>query len=459
MMMVRKIGQHELCGRSPPHRRRLAWIAAAATVNAHYSYGHIITAEAAAASAFLTAPRRSHYHHHLCDPLVLAGREGSVSASSCVGSRLAMISTCSTGRRRRHAVSPRKCPHPLQQQQQPALRISTCRWMTANAISDEENRGANKDYPRHRDKQRKNTSKQPKISKKESVAAATPLTKSAQELAEDAENREIENAARNWLEQIVIGLNLCPFAERPVRTNKLRIHVVRGNDEHVLLSSMLCALFLQKEQLGTTTLVVCPECHANDFTEYLNVLNKMEALLEEHDLTGVLQIAPFHPLFEFEGSSSSSSSSVHVDNYTNRAPYPIFHILREDEVERAVEMLQGDAGRVWKRNVRLLETMHKELGAQDFEQVMKPCCPSTAGAGIIGNTVTTASSNTTTTAATMAQPPPRPQNDATGDLKEKVRAILRRHRIQLSRSSLPSLSPDSYDDKDDDVDDSRNEAP
>jgi uncharacterized protein len=443
--------QRQECRRIP--HRRLAWGMAAA-VNACCAGRHATTeaaAAAAAAAAFLSAvPRRSHHHHHHIEPFALTGHVTAPNTSSCVGSLLAISAT------RRHDASPSQHP-------QHVPRIRGRRWLAAKSFSDQDDDAGSKEdsLPGSNRVIKQHKNKKPNIKEKKSDAAtasaavdmAMPPSKSAEELAQDAENVEIERAVRHWLEKVVTGLNLCPFAERPLRTkNQLKIHIVRGNDEHVLLSSMLCALLLQKERDGTT-LVVCPECHANDFVEYLNVLNLMEVMLEDHDLVGHLQIAPFHPLFEFEGSSSSSSKNgnnddddamlQNVDNYTNRAPYPIFHILREDEVEQAVEMLQGDAGRVWKRNVRLLENMYQELGAKDYQRVMKPC--STAGTAGTGTTRAIA-----TTTLTQQQ-----QQDNSMDINNTVRDILRRHRIQLTRSSPWSSGGHSDDDEDDDDDDSK----
>ncbi|KAL7485463.1 LOW QUALITY PROTEIN: hypothetical protein ACHAW6_011060 [Cyclotella cf. meneghiniana] len=90
-----------------------------------------------------------------------------------------------------------------------------------------------------------------------------------------------------------------------------------------------------------------------------------EDMMEENDnLRGVEQITPFHPLFQFEGSGS-------VDNYTNHSPYPMFHILRENEVSKAVDKLGGDASQVWKRNVGLLENMEMKLEREVVEKAMK----------------------------------------------------------------------------------------
>jgi hypothetical protein len=84
-----------------------------------------------------------------------------------------------------------------------------------------------------------------------------------------------------------------------------------------------------------------------------------EDVMENLNLHGIVQLAPFHPQFVFEGSGTDD-----IDNYTNRSPYPMFHILREDEVSRAVDKLDGDAGKVWRRNIDLLETMVDRFGKE-----------------------------------------------------------------------------------------------
>jgi hypothetical protein len=107
--------------------------------------------------------------------------------------------------------------------------------------------------------------------------------------------------------------------------------------------------------------VIAPECHPNDFAMYLSFVSALDNdFMDEYDLHGHVQVAPFHPLFEFSGSGKDG-----IDNYTNRAPYPIFHVLRESEVESAVDKLGGDASQVWKRNVELLEDMQDTLGGNE----------------------------------------------------------------------------------------------
>ena len=185
-----------------------------------------------------------------------------------------------------------------------------------------------------------------------------------EEWAEIEENKLIEDKVKTWIKDVVIGLNLCPFAERPLRERKLRIFTVRGNDDEKLLSSILVVLYLHMGASGTSV-VVCPECYPDNFEEYLDVLNMLESgVMPDKDMDGVLQIAPFHPKFQFEGSAPDSP-----DNWTNRSPYPIFHILREDEVARAADIMDGDASRVWKRNVGLLEALNEALGPEGMERI------------------------------------------------------------------------------------------
>ncbi|KAL3790047.1 hypothetical protein HJC23_011403 [Cyclotella cryptica] len=177
----------------------------------------------------------------------------------------------------------------------------------------------------------------------------------------------VESQTLEWIRRVVIGYNLCPFAEKPLREDKLKLSVVRGNDTESIASTVLYEMIMQTERPGTTV-VIAPEFFPDDFEEYMALVQYLEEdIIEEHeDLRGVVQIAPFHPLFQFEGSGNSG-----VDNYTNRSPYPMFHILRENEVSKAVDKLGGDASKVWERNVRLLEHMEMKLGKEGVENAMK----------------------------------------------------------------------------------------
>jgi hypothetical protein len=175
----------------------------------------------------------------------------------------------------------------------------------------------------------------------------------------------VESKTLDWIKNIIVGLNLCPFAERPLREKLIKIDVVRDTDEETVLTLILAELLLRQDTPGTT-LVVCPELHPDDFLAYLDFVNMIEqGLMVDHDLAGDVQVAPFHPLFEFEGSESS------IDNWTNRSPYPTFHILREEEVSIAVDRLDGDASKVWKRNVNLLTALEDKLGTKTLEDMIQ----------------------------------------------------------------------------------------
>ena len=175
----------------------------------------------------------------------------------------------------------------------------------------------------------------------------------------------VESQTIKWIREVVIGLNLCPFAALPLSSNKLSVEIVRGNDAEAIAAAVLLELILRTDQPGTTV-VVAPECHPDDFTTYLEVVSFIEdTLMVEHELHGKVQLAPFHPLFEFGGSGADG-----VDNYTNRSPYPMFHVLREDEVGAAVDKLNGDAGVVWQRNIKLLRLMEEKLGREGLKDVM-----------------------------------------------------------------------------------------
>jgi hypothetical protein len=180
------------------------------------------------------------------------------------------------------------------------------------------------------------------------------------------EEKQIIETTQAWLKRVVIGMNLCPFAERPSREGKLKIEVIRGNDEEVIFTRVLTELIKRQDSPGTT-LLVCPECYPNDFEDYFGMVSWIEEdLMVQHDLAEKVQVAPFHPLFQFGGSDADA-----VDNWTNRSPYPIFHVLREEEVTKAVDLLDGDAGKVWKRNVNLLHALEDELGPGAVQRVME----------------------------------------------------------------------------------------
>ncbi len=159
---------------------------------------------------------------------------------------------------------------------------------------------------------------------------------------------------RRWIEEAVIGLNLCPFAKSVYVKNQVRIVVSHARHLDAFLDDLDSELeFLRDtpaEQVDTT-LLVHPTLFP-DFFVFNDFLNVVDEVVEEHELEGVIQVAHFHPEFVFEGVEADD-----VTNFTNRAPYPALHLLREESVERAVA--SGDsAEEIVERNLRTL----RELG-------------------------------------------------------------------------------------------------
>lgn len=161
-----------------------------------------------------------------------------------------------------------------------------------------------------------------------------------------------------WLERAVIGLNLCPFAKSVHIKDQIH-YVVSGARD---LEAVLIALHRELEALAEispekrdTTLLVLPYCFS-DFLAFNDFLDVADVMLEELDLGGILQIASFHPRFQFEGTQPDD-----VTNATNWAPYPTLHLLRESSIDRAVEAFP-EAESIYERNIAVLEKM----GAQGW---------------------------------------------------------------------------------------------
>ncbi len=161
---------------------------------------------------------------------------------------------------------------------------------------------------------------------------------------------------RRWLERAVIGLNLCPFAKAPHVKGQIHYAVCAGGGRPELLAALraeLQALAAADPQVRETTLLIVPDQFA-DFLDFNDFLDDAEALLDELDLQGVLQIAPFHPRFQFDGTEVDD-----ITNASNRAPYPTLHLLREASVDRAIEAFP-EAEAIFEANIATLEKLGPE---------------------------------------------------------------------------------------------------
>jgi hypothetical protein len=155
------------------------------------------------------------------------------------------------------------------------------------------------------------------------------------------------------MEKSVIGLNLCPFAENPYRGNRVRFAVSEQRSAAGLLEDLraeLQALAAADSKDLETTLLIHPWVLA-DFMEYNDFLEVCDATVAELNLEGELQVASFHPQYQFAESQPDD-----IENYTNRSPYPMLHLLREASVERAIEAV-GDTEEIYRRNIRTLRAL------------------------------------------------------------------------------------------------------
>ncbi|UVW30262.1 DUF1415 domain-containing protein [Massilia sp. H6] len=176
-----------------------------------------------------------------------------------------------------------------------------------------------------------------------------------------ADDEAILAATRGWLERAVIGLNLCPFAKAVYIKEQVRLVVSSARTPEALLEQLMDELQHLSDTPAAdtdTTLLIHPFV-LNDFEDYNEFLDVADAAVEDMHLDGELQVASFHPDYQFADSDPND-----IANYTNRAPYPILHLLREDSIDRAVEAFP-EAAEIFEKNI---ETMEK-LGHDGWDKL------------------------------------------------------------------------------------------
>ena len=169
-----------------------------------------------------------------------------------------------------------------------------------------------------------------------------------------------EQHVRAWLESFVVGLNLCPFARPVVASDAMHITVCESDELQQVAETFMAELVLiqqSPESEIATSLLVLPNA-LNDFEEYLSFIENAEALIEEMDLVGIIQLASFHPDYQFSGEPAESAS-----HFTNRSPYPVIHFLREEMMERVLEDFPEPES-IPLRNIKTLE----EIGRAEIEK-------------------------------------------------------------------------------------------
>jgi uncharacterized protein len=170
------------------------------------------------------------------------------------------------------------------------------------------------------------------------------------------DNDAVVAATRDWLEKLVIGLNLCPFAKAVHAKTQIRFVVSRARNSDALLEDLERELKLLVEtdpERIDTTLLIHPEV-LTDFLDYNDFLDICDSVIEELELDGIVQVASFHPQYQFADTEVDD-----VANFTNRSPYPTLHLLREDSVTRAVETFP-DVDSIYQKNIMTLQRLGKE---------------------------------------------------------------------------------------------------
>jgi len=171
----------------------------------------------------------------------------------------------------------------------------------------------------------------------------------------------IAEHTRRWIEEAVIGLNLCPFAKSVYQKGLVRVVVSQARHLDGFLDELDRELLLLRDTPASeieTTLLVHPQLFP-EFEVFNDFLNVVDDVLQEHELEGEIQVAPFHPKFQFEGTEPSD-----ISNATNWAPYPTLHLLREASIEQVIDA-GADPEAIVERNVALLQ----QLGPEGWDKI------------------------------------------------------------------------------------------
>jgi len=183
----------------------------------------------------------------------------------------------------------------------------------------------------------------------------------------DAEQDIVIARTRQWVEEVVIGLNLCPFAGRPWHEGRVDIRVSNAEQAEALAEDLAGALLdLSATEPGDceTRLLVHPRV-LEDFLDYNDFLDLADRLVDQLGLSGQFQIASFHPDYQFADTDAADRS-----NWTNRSPYPMLHLLREASVTEATDRLDHPEA-IYERNIRTLDALDEAAWTRLFQQPVR----------------------------------------------------------------------------------------
>jgi hypothetical protein len=182
------------------------------------------------------------------------------------------------------------------------------------------------------------------------------------------DHQAIIESTRSWISSVVIELNLCPFAQRVFQADKIRYVVTAAQDETGLLQALadeLQALASTPIATAETTLLIHPHALGN-FLDYNDFLDTAEQLLADLGFEGVIQIASFHPDYQFADTDPDA-----VENYTNRAPYPMLHLLREESIS-AIADDPDELLEIPQRNIDTLRRLGIEKMLEKLNAIKPP---------------------------------------------------------------------------------------
>jgi uncharacterized protein len=177
------------------------------------------------------------------------------------------------------------------------------------------------------------------------------------------DQEQIITATRNWVQNLVVDLNLCPFARRELNSGGLQFVVSTAITKEQLLQDLYTQLERMKNDVTIETLLIIHLQVLEDFYEYNQFLDNCDALLVDLKLEGVFQLASFHPDYQF-----AESDPADAGNFTNKSPFPMLHLLREDSLQSVIE-LYGDTHEIYQRNTRLLT----QMGTTQLQALLAAC--------------------------------------------------------------------------------------
>lgn len=187
--------------------------------------------------------------------------------------------------------------------------------------------------------------------------------KDVSQLGDSVSDEAIVLAVRTWVETFVVGMNLCPFAKRELVKNRVRFVTTAATTQEQLLMVLQAELKLLNTDPSVETTLLIHAKVLQDFYDFNDFLSIADSLLVDMELDGTYQIASFHPDYQFAGTQTGDA-----ENYTNRAPYPVLHLLREESLERVIADYP-DVDGIPERNIKLMN----DLGPDKLQTLLKSC--------------------------------------------------------------------------------------